>query len=168
MDDCFQSITELTEMVKTMKNYGLLKQRAEVLSKLIENSRYYLKTQFKHKVELHSNIASHCASFACSSPDGKIMFTALCDDDHEDLCVHCNAIEEMFQLLNGSIESLRELPNEKRKEFEFILKNAYENVMNHKKHIIRTFIQTYDWSHKMDQQYGPEIAFVTCDWGMKL
>lgn len=167
MDDCFNSLTELTEMVKNLKNHGLTAARADTFDKLIFNARYYLKTQFKHQVELHSRVASHCAQFACSAHDKKMAFTAICGEDHDQICVHCQSIDDMFKLLNGSLADLSELSEEKRKECQYIIKTAYNNVWNHKNHMIRTFIQSYDWSEKNANDKGPDVAYVTCDWGMK-
>lgn len=92
----------------------------------------------------------------------------MCDGEHEAVCVHCQSIENMFQCLNGCLQDLDQLPEEKRKEFHFIIKTAYENVSNYKDHIIRTFMQSYEWNNKLENDTGPEVAYVTSDWGMKL
>ena len=161
----FQKLHEILDSLKDTRG-GIEKEEYESLKKCIDSSKLYLKSSYYRNLSMHSPIASHCVSRACSSKEEE--FKQTCPSDHTETCEHCMNIRDLFRSFLGLLKKKRpdfdDDFNYVESEHEVNLAN--ERVMAYQNHILRTWIQNAKWNDLL-YNLKPGVAMVTSDWAMK-
>ena len=162
----FDKLQEILDQIKGSEK-GLDEAIYKNFKDCINSSKLYLKTSYGRNLSMHSEIASHCVGFACSDPSNP-EYKNTCPGSHTQRCEHCDNIRDLFRAFRGLLHmkksSFKEPIDFVEAEYEVNLAN--ERVWEHQCHIVRTWIQSFEWSDMLTKM-DPGIALVTSDWAMK-
>ena len=164
MADGLQGVTDLQDLLSTLKDSGLSNDLSKQYKSNIEDAKQYLKGQYPINVSNQSSLcADHCRIFALSDPKKK-MFNKSCDHEHLQECSSCNQLDMIFHNLEAAINSL--LSDPRREELLYDLGVAKERIMSWKMHIMRSAQQQLGKDDIL-KSLNAEKALVIVDWGMK-
>lgn len=145
-------------------NLGLSANDANELKKDLQNSRNYLKTDYKVHVSSTSRVADHCSTFSLNQI-GDSCWQTSCDHDHDEKCDRCELIKITLIKMCTYIERYQR--NESlRDRFLHRVQQQIKCINDWKSHLLRTVHQDQarlDVLNKLDH----ESVFIHVDWAMK-
>ena len=168
-EKAMRSFEDLVCITKDLKQYGLPKEHSDDLISCIAASKTYLKLYYKGNLDIHSDIASHCVSYALSDQESK-EFNVYCPegDEHNKKCSHCEAINDLFQSIRGVVKKYHgQKTSLEFREMLHKIEQASQNIYDYRGHIVRTLAQSFEWD-KLREEVKPNVAFATLDWAMKV
>ena len=128
-----------------------------------------IKNHFKYNIQLESNCASHCATYALSDQKDK-NFKSTCEHgEHDEVCSHCESIPELLMSLLGAVKFVREnfqLTELQSNELYYAVDQAQHSISHYKNHLIHSYVQNTYWDEMVDKE-SLDTVFITQDWSMK-
>ena len=162
----FDKLQEILDQMKSSEK-GLDEAIYKNFKECINSSRLYLKTSYGRNLSMHSEIASHCVGLACSDPSNP-EYKNHCNGSHTKTCEQCENMRDLFRAFHGLLDMKKSCFKEEIDfdEALYELNLANERVWDHQCHIVRTWIQSSEWSDMLSTM--PQgTSMVTLDWAMK-
>ena len=121
---------------------------------------FHCRSNFSYNIEIESDVASHCATFACSEDNDK--FGNTCGKSHTKNCHYCDSIPKLMMSISGAITyaALGGMDEETKEELLHELMLAHKSILSYKNHLLRAFCQNYFWD-MMASEKNESIAFCT-------
>ncbi len=123
---------------------GLDKEISDNLKRRINLGLNFLKFGYRKHLEIFSECADHCVSFALSeninNKLSKKELNKFCDHEHKRDCIDCISLAKSFEEISNQKESLL---NEDllKKTLLYYLAKSKKKILEWKNHIIRGFNQ---------------------------
>ena len=154
------------EILKKLKSEANLDPK--IFSNLLDclnAQRSYVKSHFPWALQFDSQCQCHCVSWA-TSDEKKKEFRRSCfpNHSHKETCKWCHQLPDLFACIAAQVQlNEAKFDAQSYQEMVYDLRDAFNNIKEQKLHVIRTFVQQYNWSeryHGMDTK----TAFLTMDW----
>ena len=166
---CFRAFDKLDEILEALKTKARIDREIyENLSNCISSARTYIKSNFQYNLDIESKCAAHCVALACSdAANGDPALIRRCTHEHTLQCHHCNQLPDLFASIMGLLEEKKQsFTPFSYAEMQYELKEGFERIKDHKNHLVRTYIQSLEWSRLYNQSIPDAgVVFVTMDWG---
>lgn len=130
----------------------------------LQNSRNYLKSDYKVHIELESSVADHCSNFALSDQENRCWYEP-CHHEHDQQCDRCQMMKLTFNKIRAAIEDYHQDRITKERVLHRWKQNV-EMIEQWKAHLLRTVHQDrcrIDILNALDH----ETVLVYVDWAMK-
>ncbi|CAC5393144.1 unnamed protein product [Mytilus coruscus] len=134
---------------------------SDMKEKLI-SYKLYLKTDFKHHVQMKDQCSDHCIQFALSDPTEKKLARSCTDHLHDMKCPRCCLLPDTVIELKRIISEF----TEERTEFLVDIETAEGKVLDWKSHILRCVNQDRCRLETL-QNLTEGDAMIVMDWAMK-
>jgi hypothetical protein len=143
---------------------GLTANDAAELKRDLQNSRNYLKTDYKVHVSSNSTVADHCSIFALSDVSNK-CWQQTCDHNHDQQCDRCELLKNIFVKIRVFIEQYQTDVG-LRDRLLYRVQQQIQCIQEWKAHLLRTLHQDQariDVLNNLDH----ETVMIHVDWAMK-
>lgn len=131
----------------------------------LKEAKQYLKLDYKLHLKGASRIADHCMTFALSDPKDS-DFKKACAHDHDLRCERCESLKIVLKDIREQLESASFDQDLQKEEHLFDYNNAVSDIMELKKHIVRT-VRQEQARKEILQNLGPTDVHIQMDWAMK-
>lgn len=112
-----------------------------------------------------SNVADHCSVYALSDPTVP-EFRQKCTHEHNEVCDHCNALDEALADEGKAVQETNFLSEEERDEKLYLFQTAKQAIQNWKGHQLRSVRQDQSRLDALERLDESTILVVN-DWAMK-
>jgi len=137
---------------------------ASDLKKSLQNSRNYLKSDYKVHISQSSSVPDHCSTFALSDLNNHCWKEA-CDHDHNEQCDRCEQLKNTFAQIHKLIEQYQS-DDILRKRLLYKFKQQIKFIDEWKSHLLRTVHQDQARIHVL-KHLDYETVMIYVDWAMK-
>ena len=163
----FKRLGEILD--KLHKEADLQPEFYKNLSSCLSNAQTYLRSHYSYNLDMFAKCRSHCISWLCSD-DKNQEFDQVCEKDgnHLDSCHHCHQLPELMQCINGVVHDTyvqQKIDAPTYQEMTYDIQEGFEAISDQKTHIIRTFVQSCEWSRLYHSKLQ-DTGFLTIDWAM--
>ncbi|CAG2239924.1 unnamed protein product [Mytilus edulis] len=157
----------LIEIVANFQNCSVHQNTnfSDMKEKLI-SYKLYLKTDFKHHVQMKDQCSDHCIQFALSDPTEKKLARSCTDHLHDMKCPRCCLLPDTVIELKRIISEFTDISEEERTEFLVDIETAEGKVLDWKSHILRCVNQDRSRLETL-QNLTEGDAMIVMDWAMK-
>ncbi|PAV72475.1 hypothetical protein WR25_23886 [Diploscapter pachys] len=137
----------------------------------------YLRTQFKQRIKLYSQISDHCALRALSDPINH-HYRRNCYDapnnmhNHKIRCDACEEVKTTLKMLETLVGKwVKEAQNDpvRLKDMlnrQTVVKRAIKKILEYKAHVVRAWYSEYE-RRELVASLTAGTAFVTCDYAQR-
>ena len=150
----FQTLKKIIEGLRpvAMRRNLVSVDDLDTLVDCLQTVERYLKTHFVYNLEEHSDIATHCITYACSDELAK-DFHSECKKPHTEKCQYC----ELFPLVITTMRAiLEELERDMEDKFQYTenlhdLLDCHEKIQRHISYIIMNEKSNVEWNKKFEE-----------------
>ncbi|CAF4127583.1 unnamed protein product, partial [Rotaria magnacalcarata] len=154
----------LFSIVDGLSIIGLTPSDAGELKRDLQNSRNYLKSDYKVHISSDSPVPDHCSAFALSDTVNK-CWQHSCDHDHDKKCDRCELLETALCKIRAFIEQYQTDAG-LRDRLIYRVQQQVQYIEEWKAHLLRTVHQDQariDILNDLDN----ETVMIHVDWAMK-
>ena len=133
----------------------------------IENCYNYHRSTFVFNLSRDNNIKSHCINHLCSDPLQK-DFQAMCDNDHNARCDHCDSVPKLAQIMLAMAEKIEPMMADKQKVeiWRYHIQRSEKLIYNWRNFMVRNKVSNQEWS-KLLTKDNPKVGTGILDFAMK-
>ena len=136
-----QAFETLQIVVNTLEKGGADSTWAREMSKTLQETKRYLKTDYKSHVGQEERCTDHCTNFSLSDPKNE-AFRQQCEHLHNELCNYCCKLDEVLSNITNMINCLNAtLTDQQQSQVAFDLTHAVEAIHDWKAHLLRSVNQ---------------------------
>ncbi|CAF1174941.1 unnamed protein product [Adineta ricciae] len=154
----------LISIVEELSALGLPAHHVASLKKDLQESRNYLKSDYKVHVSCSNQVADHCTTYALSSTDNK-CWNQTCDHHHDQQCDRCELLKISLAKIEMFIEQYQ-MDSSLRDRLLHRLKQQTQYILEWKAHLLRTIHQDQPRVNILEN-LDHETAIIHVDWAMK-
>lgn len=155
----------LINIAKTLSKLNNDEDWGNHIIRRLKESKQYLKMDYRSHLKLNSRIADHCIIFALSDhKDGS--FRERSEHEHDLHCDRCEMLNNVLGDIRLQIDNTDFTSDLERSEISFDYTNAANDIMELKKHIVRTMRQDLARKEILAELNTNDI-YIQMDWAMK-
>ena len=158
------AIETMLKSVSKMEAFGLSGQKAKDLTDLLHIVNQFLKYEYKSHLNQLDSCGDHCTTFALSDTSNN-KFASSCNHSHDVICDKCSMVSTLVDLVRKEV-SMLQIPSTILEEINYEIDSAESNVLDWKKHQLRTIHQDLSKKSILDNLASNQ-AFIIMDWAMK-
>ncbi|CAF4541313.1 unnamed protein product, partial [Rotaria sp. Silwood2] len=154
----------LMSIVDGLSTLGLTANNAAELKRDLQDSRNYLKTDYKVHISRSSPVPDHCSIYALSDASDKCWYQA-CDHNHDQQCDRCELLKITLAKIRTYIEEYQKDVSI-RDRLLYRVQQQIRCIEDWKAHLLRTIHQDQsriDILNNLDE----ETVMIHVDWAMK-
>ena len=161
-----QAFETLQIVVNTLEKGGADSTWAREMSKTLQETKRYLKTDYKSHVGQEERCADHCTNFSLSDPQNE-AFRQQCDHIHNELCNYCCKLDEVLSNIMNMINCPNvTLTDQQQSQVAFDLTHAVEAIHDWKAHLLRSINQEQAKQDVLSALTDDSVLIIM-DWAMK-
>ena len=161
-----QAFETLLIVVNTLEKGGADSSWAREMSKTLQETKRYLKTDYKSHVGPEERCMDHCTNFSLSDPQNE-AFKQQCDHIYNELCNYCCKLNDVFcNITNVIICPNVTLTDQQQSQVMFDLSHAVEAIHDWKAHLLRSVNQEQAKQDVLSALTDDSILIIM-DWAMK-
>ena len=161
------SFDELFDVVNTLAANGAPVEWATQTRCRLKTGKRYLKIDFKTHVQKTDRCPDHCIKHALSDPKNTLFAESCEDHDHSLTCDRCHDIKQTMTDIADMIASTDvRLTEEQRSRLQYEQKQATEDILAWKRHLLRTVHQEAAKQSAL-KALDSQTVFIVMDWAMK-
>lgn len=157
-------MSEIFYLHKDLFVLGLPATEATELKRDLQNSRNYLKSDYKVHISMDSSVPDHCSTFALSDSIHN-FWKRSCEHEHDLECDRCQILKSTLNKIHIAIEKYHR-NNGMADRMLHRLKRHVECIEQWKSHLLRSVHQDLsriDVLNNLDN----ETVMIYVDWAMK-
>ncbi|CAC5418232.1 unnamed protein product [Mytilus coruscus] len=158
------SIDILTKLVQKLETFGMSQPESKSLIDITQLINQFLKYEYKSHLNRLDGCTNHYTTMALGDPT-EPKFSASCNHNHERQCEKCLMVESCLDMIHEKINQI-EIPTTILEEMNFEMEMAEKNLMEWKKHLLRTVHQE-SARRNILKSLTSKQALVIMDWIMK-
>ena len=136
-----QAFETLQTVVNTLEKGSADSTWAREMSKTLQETKRYLKTDYKTHLGQEERCADHCMNFSLSDPQNE-AFGQHCDHIHNELCNYCSKLDEVLNNITNMINCPNvTLTDQQQSQVAFDLTHPVEAMHDWKAHLLRSVNQ---------------------------
>ncbi len=136
----------------------------------LNDAKQYLKGDFKLHLKLSSTVPDHCLVHALSdvtTSSGGVLFTKLCDHQHNEYCDRCEQMKRLLVTIETTIrENIRFTDEDEEIDAMYEVPKAISAIHDYQRHVVRTIYQEMVLRSYRDTLDSTK-TLCTGDWAMK-
>ena len=161
-----QAFKTLLIVINTLEKGGADSSWAREMSKTLQETKRYLKTDYKSHVGPEERCVDHCTNFSLSDPRNE-AFKQQCDHIHNKLCNYCCKLDEVFcNITNMIICPNVTFTDQQQSQVMFDLSHAVEAIQDWKAHLLLSVNQEQAKQDVLSALTDDSILIIM-DWAMK-
>lgn len=164
----FRGMESVDSLIKIIRQHGstLDNEWISVTITKLKEAKLYLKGDFKLHVKSRSRISDHCTTFALSDPS-KNNLQSSCEDHIHDLqCDNCEQLKSVLEDISAKMKNVPFSNKQDRTEVEYLLVEDVKNILEWRKHQLRSVHQDDARKHALES-LNPKEIYMQLDWAMK-
>ncbi|CAF1685817.1 unnamed protein product [Rotaria magnacalcarata] len=151
----------LSKLCDELSSYHVSIDEIVQLRKALQQSRNYIKLDYKLHVSTSSTVPDHCSTFALSDPEEQ-MWSKSCDHTHDDICQQCHLLDMTLVRFESLIKENSNISEENRIRLMKSFTRDSDLVQEWKKHQLRAVHQEAARDHVLESLDEESV-----NWAMK-